>query len=69
MIQTEIYWDLGAAYDFFLSLRVLHEPGTWQLRGAWAAGVRSRLSAENREFLGEVYPFISLPAGWIVDLE
>lgn len=66
--MTQIYWDLSTAYDFFLSLRILHEPNEWQLRGAWAAGVRSRLAAESRDFLKNAYPVILLPAAFIYDL-
>lgn len=51
MQQPLLTWDFGTAYDFFMSLGVLHEPDRWGLRGAWAAGVRSRLSAESRTFL------------------
>lgn len=63
--MSDIDWDLSTAYDFFVSLTVLHEPADWQLRGSWAAGVRSRLSAENREFLHEVYPFLLIPVALI----
>lgn len=48
-----------------MSLRVLHEPDSWGLRGAWAAGVRSRLPAENRDFLKEIVPGLAMPLGWI----
>jgi DNA-binding transcriptional ArsR family regulator len=67
--MSQISWDLSTAYDFFMSLRILHEPNEWQLRGAWAAGVRSRLSAENRDFLKETYPLVLLPASFIYQLD
>ena len=44
-------WDLGAGYDLFISLDVLHHPGLFGLRASWAAGVRSRLSVEERKIL------------------
>lgn len=48
---TTIEWDIGTAYDMFVSLWVLHEPDRFGLRGSWAAGVRSRLPAPERELL------------------
>jgi DNA-binding transcriptional ArsR family regulator len=44
-------WIYGTAFDLFASLYVLHEPDRFGIRAAWAAGVRSRLSAEDRETL------------------
>ena len=26
MIKTRIHWDIGTAYDLFISLRILHDP-------------------------------------------
>ncbi|HFC12580.1 MAG TPA: ArsR family transcriptional regulator, partial [Anaerolineae bacterium] len=65
MGKPSIIWDLGTAYDFFMSLHVLHEPNEWGLRGAWAAGVRSRLSAENRTFLKESRAVLGIPLYFI----
>lgn len=65
MIQPTIHWDSGSAYDFFMSLKVLHEPDTWGLRGAWAAGVRSRLAAEQRDFLKEIQGVLFVPLHFI----
>ncbi len=65
---TQIDWDIGTAYDFFISLKVLHDPDNWGLRGAWAAGVRSRLSAESRDFLKEIIPAMSISLHWIHNL-
>lgn len=53
MDTTEIIWDLGTAYDFFISLLVLHSPEKFGLRLSWAAGVRSRLSNNDRRVLEE----------------
>ena len=36
-MPAEITWDLGTAYDFFISLEVLHEPSKYGIRGVWAA--------------------------------
>lgn len=55
MEKTENYptanWDIGTAYDFFVSLSILHEPTEFGLRSAWAAGMRQRLPAREREVL------------------
>src|SRR5690606_25511350 len=53
-VEKRIKWDIGTAYDFFISLWVLHEPEHLGLRGSWAAGVRSRLPAPERELLQRV---------------
>ena len=50
----KVFWDQGTAYDFLTSLYVLHFPDEFGLRGAWAAGVRSRLPNEAREFLEKI---------------
>ena len=52
--KQRIEWDIGTAYDFFISLWVLHEPEHLGLRGSWAAGVRSRLPGPERELLQRV---------------
>ncbi|HUM71774.1 MAG TPA: hypothetical protein PLK31_23350, partial [Chloroflexota bacterium] len=52
-----------------VSLDVLHTPDRFGLRGNWAAGVRSRLPVEQREFLQEVSKFHhvwSMP--WLISL-
>ncbi|MDH5505953.1 MAG: metalloregulator ArsR/SmtB family transcription factor [Anaerolineae bacterium] len=63
-----VLWDWGTAYDFFISLRVLHMPAEFGLRGAWAAGVRSRLPAAHRETLEENIDFLLNPFRWIQQL-
>lgn len=62
-----IAWDIGTAYDFFMSLSVLHNPEKFGLRGSWAAGVRSRLPAPEREFLQKAIDFI-WPLHWVHSL-
>jgi DNA-binding transcriptional ArsR family regulator len=65
--DKHIEWDIGTAYDFFISLWVLHEPEHLGLRGSWAAGVRSRLPAPERELLQRVIPLI-WPLAWVYSL-
>lgn len=60
-----LVWDIGTAYDFFLSLEVLHHPETYGLRASWAAGVRSRLPVAERKLLEEIQDFLWLPMQWI----
>lgn len=50
-IAPQLTWEIGTAYDLFTSLDVIHNPARYGLRGSWAAGVRSRLPVEPREFL------------------
>jgi DNA-binding transcriptional ArsR family regulator len=61
-------WDVGTGYDFFVSLYVLHYPAKFGLRGAWAAGVRSRLPQDEREFLEGVYGIMPLNYRWVYHL-
>jgi DNA-binding transcriptional ArsR family regulator len=63
-----IRWDFGAAYDLFVSLHVLHDPAGFGLRPSWAAGVRSRLSNEERKTLEEIPEIIGIPFHWIYSL-
>jgi DNA-binding transcriptional ArsR family regulator len=65
---AKITWDFGTAYEFFISLHVLHNPEFHGVRASWAAGVRSRIPAAERKLLEEVIPFIGLPLGWIHNL-
>jgi DNA-binding transcriptional ArsR family regulator len=62
--DKRITWDIGTAYDFFISLWVLHDPDQLGLRGSWAAGVRSRLPATEREILQRVTP-LAWPLRWV----
>ena len=63
--SPQIRWDIGTAYDFFISLIVLQSPETYGLRPSWAAGVRSRLPADERKFLEETREFNHVPMNWI----
>src|SRR4030067_1746216 len=66
--QPRLSWDSGTAYDFFDSLEVLHNPDIYGLRPSWAAGVRSRLPAEERKLLEEIQSFLWVPFHWIYRL-
>lgn len=68
MDSLELIWDVGTAYDLFVSLEVLHEPSRYGLRGSWAAGVRSRLPAEDREFLQSIMKGKLWAIPWLVKL-
>lgn len=52
--EVEMFWDWGTAYDFFISMWVLHDPTDFGLRAAWAAGMRSRIPAAERETLEQL---------------
>lgn len=70
MTAPRLLWDLGTAYDLFISLYVLHQPADFGVRGVWAAGMRSRLPAADREFLEEAAGVMQwgLPLGWSYEL-
>ncbi len=69
MNTTKISWDWGTGYDFFVSLYILHEPDEFGLRPSWAAGVRSRLPAEDREILERAQSVIHFPLSWVYSLQ
>ncbi len=64
----QINWDIGTAYDFFISLTVLHKPEDFGLRASWAAGVRSRLSTDDRKTLLDAERVCGSPITWIYKL-
>ncbi|MEK6221075.1 MAG: ArsR family transcriptional regulator, partial [Chloroflexota bacterium] len=66
--SPQVYWDFGTSYDFFASLEVLHDPARFGLRGAWAAGVRSRLNSEDRRYLEDVVAVFPVPLRWVYNL-
>ncbi len=66
--QKVISWDIGTAYELFLSLHVLHLPEYYGVRASWAAGIRSRIPAADRKFLEETQPFLGFPVGWVHQL-
>jgi len=65
---TEIQWDFGTAYEFFISLHVLHDPEYYGIRPSYAAGVRSRIPAAERKLLEDVNHFIGVPIQWLHNL-
>lgn len=68
MVKTQLSWDLGTAYDLFVSLWVLHAPDDFGVRRSWAAGVRARLPVEERELLEQTYHLVHVPLHWIYAL-
>lgn len=69
-VYPKIIWDIGTAYDFFISLRIIHDPAEYGLRPAWAAGMRQRLPTQEREILETFHAHlvISPPFKWIYSL-
>lgn len=63
-----ILWEYGTAYEFFVSLSVLHKAEDFGIRPSFAAGVRSRIPAAERKLLEDIVPFFGLPLKWIHDL-
>jgi DNA-binding transcriptional ArsR family regulator len=68
MTTPQLFWDWGTAYDLFVSLAVLHEPGDFGVRGSWAAGVRARLPTAEREALEQSLVAGHVPFHWIYAL-
>lgn len=68
--KPTILWDIGTAYDFFVSLIVLHDPAEFGLRSAWASGMRQRIPAVDREILEAFQGALtgSPPVDWIYSL-
>lgn len=50
-LTPSLQWEVATGYDLIASLDVLHDPDRYGLRGSWAAGVRSRLPADQRDLL------------------
>lgn len=68
MVPPKLSWDFGTGYDMFISLGVLHEPDNFGLRGAWAAGVRSRLPQPEREIVQRLVAAAPWPLHWVYSL-
>ncbi len=66
--DTTLSWDVGTAYEFFVSLYVLHEPEHYDLRPSWAAKIRSRIPATERTFLEDALTFTDFPLSWLYGL-
>jgi len=65
---TTLLWDVGTAYEFFVSLHVLYEPEYYDLRPSWAAKIRSRIPTTERLFLEETLGFMNFPLAWLYSL-
>jgi DNA-binding transcriptional ArsR family regulator len=68
MTSPRLLWDIGTAYDFFISLHVLHHPSDFDVRGSWAAGVRARLPEPERETLEQSQSLGAVPFHWLYTL-
>lgn len=68
MTSPQLFWNWGTAYDLFISLEVLHNPSSFGVRGAWAAGVRARVPASEREALEKVQSMVRVPIQWVYAL-
>jgi DNA-binding transcriptional ArsR family regulator len=66
--MVKINWQSGTGNDFFVSLYVLNHAGEFGLRPSWAAGVRSRLPTDQREFLEQTQRFLRVPLTWLASL-
>jgi len=66
--EPTLSWDVGTAYEFFVSLFVIHEPESYDLRPSWAAKIRSRIPTTERTFLEETLDFIHFPLAWLYSL-
>jgi DNA-binding transcriptional ArsR family regulator len=66
--RPRLSWDLGTAYDLMMSLEVLHSPENFGLRASWAAGVRSRVPADERGVLEDSLKLFYVPLSWVHDL-
>jgi DNA-binding transcriptional ArsR family regulator len=69
MVTTgqRISWSWGTAYDFFISLTVLHNPTDYDIRPTWASGVRARIPAADRQVLEAASSFIVEPPYTLLD--
>jgi DNA-binding transcriptional ArsR family regulator len=63
-----IRWDIGTAYELFISLHVLNTPEDFGLRASWAAGIRSRVPAEARKILEDLFSLTGIPLKWLSTL-
>lgn len=66
--MPNLRWSFGTAYDFFISLFVLHHAGRFGLRASWAAGARQRVSPTHRVFFEKLMTFAPVPLIWVARL-
>lgn len=67
-VSPKLNWEMGTAYDLMMSLEVLHNPEDFGLRASWAAGVRSRVPADERGFLEDSLKLHYVPLAWLHSL-
>ena len=58
-------WDIGTGYDLFMSLQIILNPADYDVSASWAAGMRARLPAPEREFLEECREWTEPPLRWL----
>ena len=70
MEPPRLLWDLGTAYDLFISLDVLHQPTEFGIRASWAAGMRARIPSAERELLeqAQIFGHTPTPLHWLYSL-
>ena len=68
MESPEIQWELGTAYDLFISLEALHDPARFGIRKARAVGMRARVGQGEREILDLGSGIVGVPLRWIHSL-
>lgn len=67
-LSPAIEWDLGTAYELFISLHVLTEPEYFGIRPAYAASVRARIPQAERKLLEDMFPMLGVPLKWLHSL-
>jgi DNA-binding transcriptional ArsR family regulator len=68
MNSKVLLWEIGTAYDMFISLMVLNNPSDFGVRGSWASSVRRRLPPEDREIIEVGLNLFYIPFHWIHQL-
>lgn len=66
--SSRLHWEIATAYDFFISLVVLHEPEDYGVRPSWALSVRSKLPPEHQKVLEIANAVIGNPLYFIHNL-
>lgn len=66
--SPKLSWEISTAYDFMMSLEVLHNPEDFGLRASWAAGVRSRVPTGERGVLEDSLKLVYVPLPWLHSL-
>ena len=64
----KLLWDLGTAYDLFISLEVLNNPSDFGMSGSWISSVRKRLPPSDREVLKQGLHIFHIPFHWVYSL-